>query len=256
MASTASTRTSGPSTTTDEQGEHREGRAGIRRTDGYRRAFDVLVSSVLLVLVLPVIVVAAVGSAISLRAWPFFAQDRVGRDGRTFRFFKVRTLRPEVPGYTDKRQLDVSRIPAFCRMLRTLHLDELPQLLLVVVGKMSLVGPRPEMPHLHRRLPVGFAAARTAVRPGCTGMWQVSEASTGLIGEAPEYDAYYLRQRTLRLDVWVLGRTALTMVGIGRPLTLDAVPAWTGRRGADLVIDLSDAAEPAARAVALSATTS
>lgn len=58
---------------------------------------------------------------------------------------------------------------------------------------------------------------RTLVRPGCTGLWQVSEACTELISASPEYDGTYLARRTLRLDLWVLGRTALKMIGVGAP---------------------------------------
>jgi lipopolysaccharide/colanic/teichoic acid biosynthesis glycosyltransferase len=208
----------------------------------YRRTFDIVVSAVLLLLALPIVLIAALGSFATLRAWPFFSQGRIGRDGERFRFLKVRTLRPDVPGYIDKHQLDQSQIPAFCQLLRRLHLDELPQLLLVLQGKMSLVGPRPEMGYLHRRMPASFAQLRTSVRPGCTGLWQVSEASTDLIGKAPHYDRFYLANRTLRLDIWLLARTALNMVGIGRAITLEDVPAWTLKRDASNVIVLSDAA--------------
>lgn len=218
--------------------------AGVvdRRIDIYRRAFDLIVSVSILVVVLPVLVVAVLGSAVSLRAWPFFTQYRVGRDGELFRFLKVRTLRPDVPGYTDKHQLDVSRIPPFCRLLRRLHLDELPQLLLVLTGKMSLVGPRPEMAYLHDRMPADFAALRTSVRPGCTGLWQISDACTDLIGAAPQYDCYYLASRTLRLDLWLLFRTSLSMLGIGRCVTLDAIPGWTRRAEQTVDLDLTDPA--------------
>lgn len=213
-----------------------------RRIDVYRRTFDIVVSLVLVLLTLPIVVVAALGSAITLRAWPFFSQGRIGRDGERFLFLKVRTLRRDVPGYIDKHQLDQSSIPRFCQLLRGLHLDELPQLLLVLQGKMSLVGPRPEMGYLHRRMPAPFAELRTSVRPGCTGLWQVSEASTEMISDAPHYDRFYLAHRTLRLDIWVLYRTALNMVGIGRCITLADVPEWTLRRDAADVIVLTDTA--------------
>lgn len=207
-----------------------------RRTDVYRRTCDVCIALVLAVLVLPIVLVALAGSAISLRSWPLFSQGRIGRDGERFHFLKVRTLRPEVPGYIDKHQLDTAQIPPFCRMLRRLHLDELPQLLLVLQGKMSLVGPRPEMGYLHRRMSPSFAQQRTAVRPGCTGLWQISEASSELIGESPDYDCFYLANRTLRLDLWVLYRTALKMVGIGGFITLGDVPSWAVQgTGSDLV---------------------
>lgn len=207
-----------------------------RRIDVYRRAFDIVVSAALVLLTLPIVLIAVVGSAVELRAWPLFSQGRIGRDGERFLFLKVRTLRRDVPGYIDKRQLDPARIPPFCRLLRRLHLDELPQLLLVLLGKMSLVGPRPEMGYLHRRMPATFAKERTSVRPGCTGLWQISEASTELIHEFPHYDSFYLAHRTLRLDLWVLYRTALKMVGIGRCITLDDVPEWTLRGDAAEVL--------------------
>lgn len=196
------------------------------RRDLYRRAFDVLVSAVLGLVVLPLIVLAAVGSAIALRAWPFFVQDRVGRDGIAFRFVKVRTLPTDVPRYTDKHQLAHHHIPAFCRFLRQFHLDELPQVYLVLTGRMSLVGPRPEMAELHERMLPTFARERTAVRPGCTGLWQISHACSDLIGTAPEFDRFYLTHRTVRLDLWVLARTALQMTGLGGLVSLADVPRW------------------------------
>src|SRR5687767_9703300 len=101
---------------------------GKTRSDTYCRLLDIVLSGGLLLLALPVLVIATIGSAVSLRAWPIFVQRRVGRDGRTFVFVKVRTLPVDTPAYVDKHQLDERRIPAFCRLLRRLHLDELPQL--------------------------------------------------------------------------------------------------------------------------------
>jgi lipopolysaccharide/colanic/teichoic acid biosynthesis glycosyltransferase len=201
-----------------------------------QRALDIVISLVLLFLTVPVLVIAAVGSAISLRAFPFFVQQRIGKGGEPFSFLKVRTLPVETPSYIDKHRLDLGRVPAFCRMLRRLHLDELPQLLLVLRGDMSLVGPRPEMEVLHEDLPEDFAALRTSVRPGCTGLWQISDGCTGLISSSPEYDRFYLEQRSVRFDLWVLGRTALKMAGLGRTVTLEDVPRWVAT--APAVIDL------------------
>src|SRR3546814_7490702 len=131
-----------------------------------------------------------------------------------------------MPGYVDKHQLEVDRIPTCCRFLRRLHLDELPQLLLVLRGRMSLVGPRPEMAYLHDRMAPQFSSLRTSVRPGCTGLWQVSEACTDPISAAPEYDQAYLDGRSLRLDVWISAQTTRRMIGRGRANTLDTLPAW------------------------------
>jgi len=208
--------------------------------DWLKRGVDLLVGLTLLALCLPVILVIAVGSAVTLRAWPFFVQDRVGRDGETFRFLKIRTLPPSTNAYADKYALAEVDIPRFTRLLRGLHLDELPQLLLVVLGRMSLVGPRPEMPTLHAELPPGFAHARSRVRPGCTGLWQVGVDCDGLIGEAPEYDTYYVTHRSQRLDLWILWQTVRKVVrgGAGQVVLRD-VPAWAVGSEVDTVVDLT-----------------
>jgi lipopolysaccharide/colanic/teichoic acid biosynthesis glycosyltransferase len=188
-----------------------------------KRGFDIVSASALLVLALPVIVVAAIGSAIALRAWPFFVQQRVGRDGALFTFIKIRTLPPEAPAYCSKYDLGDVQIPAFTETLRRLHLDELPQLLLVVLGTMSLVGPRPEMPGLHAKLDPRFAATRTLARPGCTGLWQVGGHCDRLIGESPQYDTFYIAHQGLVLDLWILLRTALVTLRIGDSVVIAEV---------------------------------
>ncbi len=224
-----------------------EGR--VRRADRAKRAIDLLAGTVLLLAAVPLIVALALGSAIALRAWPFFVQERIGRDGRSFRFLKIRTLPPATCAYADKYALAQVPIPAFSRALRAVHLDELPQLLLVVLGHMSLVGPRPEMPALHAQLPPQLARARELVRPGCTGLWQVGERCDRLIGESPEYDLFYVQHRNLRLDLWILGQTVRKVVRGGRGLVaLDQVPGWATAASApaqapvedDAVIDLRD----------------
>ena len=214
-------------------------RAGATRWG--KRSFDLVVAVSLLLLALPMIVLAALGSAVSLRAWPFFTQERIGRNGERFRFVKVRTLPVTFNRYIDKHQLDLAKVPAFCQLLRRLHLDELPQLFLVIAGHMSLVGPRPEMPHLHEGMPDDFRSLRTSIRPGCTGLWQVSDSCTDLIGISPEYDRFYVAHQSLRLDLWVLARTLLKMTGFSRPFTLQTIPAWVAPPE---VIDLR-AGEPA-----------
>lgn len=210
------------------------------RTDVVRRAVDIVAATVLIVVTLPVLVLAMAGSALALRAWPLFTQERIGQDGRTFWFVKVRTLPTSVPRYLDKHALAGHRTPALCRALRKLHLDELPQLYLVLFGRMSLVGPRPEMPILHDLLDPGFARIRTSVRPGCTGLWQVSEDCPLLIGDRPEYDVHYVLNRTLRLDLWILGRTLRKVLG-GRLITLADVPAWARPAAGAEVLDLDEA---------------
>jgi lipopolysaccharide/colanic/teichoic acid biosynthesis glycosyltransferase len=197
-----------------------------------KRASDLLIASLLLLVTLPIILVAAIGSAITLRTWPIFVQRRTGLDGRSFRFLKIRTLPKSTPAYLLKDELCTDHIPAFTRALRRMHFDELPQLLLVLGGRMSLVGPRPEMVEFHDRLEPDFADARTSVLPGCTGLWQIGAGCTGLIGDAPEYDRFYLRHQGIRLDLWILGQTTRMMLGIGGLVQLGDVPAWAAQEPA------------------------
>ena len=189
-----------------------------------KRAIDLIGGSLLAVVAVPLILLLATAGTVVWRANPFFVQERIGRDGRRFRLWKLRSLPVRAPAYADKYALNEVPIPWFGRMLRRLHLDELPQLFHVVSGKMSLVGPRPEMAFLHERMPADFAALRVSVRPGVTGLWQISPAVQGLILEAPEYDRAYVAASRLRLDVWILYRTLAQAVG-ARHVALDAVPA-------------------------------
>jgi lipopolysaccharide/colanic/teichoic acid biosynthesis glycosyltransferase len=88
------------------------------------------------------------------------------------------------------------------------------------------------MPQLHESFNRPHRAAREALRPGCAGIWQVSIDNDRLIHEAPEYDLFYAEHASLRLDAWILWRTAILAVGGGR-VTIDDVPAWALRTRAD-----------------------
>jgi lipopolysaccharide/colanic/teichoic acid biosynthesis glycosyltransferase len=191
-----------------------------------KRLFDLVVGSVLALVALPVIVASAIGISLSLRARPFFIQERVGRNGETFRVPKIRTLPLETPRYADKHQLRPYATSRFGALLRRRHVDELPQLLLVPLGRMSLVGPRPEMAHLYSRMPERQGGTRLRVRPGCTGLWQISVDHDNLIADAPHYDIFYVEHRTWRLDLWTMWRTALIMLGGREPITLSDIPSW------------------------------
>lgn len=192
---------------------------------------DVVGATVLFVVALPILLVLLVGSALAFRASPIFVQQRVGQHGRPFRFLKVRSLPPTTPVDADKYEIAGIENGRFGRFLRSSHLDELPQLLHVISGEMSLVGPRPEMVGLAATLfSPAFQEARTRVPPGCTGLWQISVDAGRLIAEVPEYDLAYVRSATVRLDLWVLWRTFLQLLTPAAPVTLDDIPAWTGFR--------------------------
>ena len=154
-----------------------------------KRAADILIAAVLVVLTLPVVLFAAIGSAIALRAWPFFVQRRVGWDGMSFRFVKIRTLPTSTPKYMLKDELHLEEVPRFTRALRVLHFDELPQLFLVLTGRMSLVGPRPEMIEFHDLLEPGFAASGAPSDPAAPGSGRSGGGAPGSWGSRPSTTA-------------------------------------------------------------------
>ena len=206
-----------------------------------KRAFDVLVGSVLLVLLAPVIVLLAVVLAVQLRGWPFFVHHRVGPGMRPMWFPKLRTLPRDTPTYADKSPHVIQPVSGLARFLRRTHLDELPQLVLVPVGRLSLVGPRPVMAHELEGVDDHWRAVRLTVRQGCTGLWQVGLGQSLRVRDSPEYDLAYVRNLSLRLDAWILWRTARQCLGGGGVGLVD-VPRWALPRE---FVDLAPAPVPA-----------
>lgn len=199
-----------------------------------KRMLDLALGIPIALLVLPVIALLAVGVAFSLRGWPFFTQRRTGQGGREFRVLKLRTLPKSFPAYASKFEWSEEALPRFVRFLRRRHLDEIPQLLLVPLGKMSLVGPRPKMPDEAEPIEYFHGRLRLLVPQGCTGLWQVGEHAHLRVCDAAEYDFTYLRFGGLVLDLWILWRTALTVLGLGRPVSLEGettIPRWARGRG-------------------------
>jgi len=189
-------------------------------TSPAKRAFDLALALPLALVTLPVLVVLCAVSAVVFRANPLFTQERIGLDGRRLRFVKLRSLAASVPSDIDKYALASQPLGRWGRFVRRSHLDELPQLWLVLAGQMSLVGPRPELPAIAATFDADFVRRRARVRPGVTGPWQVSEAARGLIGEAPQFDDLYVASASVRLDLWVLIRTCAAAFGAA-PVTFE-----------------------------------
>ncbi len=137
----------------------------------------------------------------------FFRQTRVGRDGREFEIYKLRTMHDDADLYAQapKRALD-ARVTPYGRWLRATSIDELPQLLNVVRGEMSLVGPRPEMPFIVESYDE-WQRRRLSVKPGITGLWQILGRKDLPMHENLQYDFYYIRNQSLVLDLSILVRT-------------------------------------------------
>jgi lipopolysaccharide/colanic/teichoic acid biosynthesis glycosyltransferase len=203
-----------------------------------KRAFDVAVGVPLCLVVLPVVIGLALVLALQHRTWPFFVHDRIGRNGESVAIPKLRTLARTVHPYADKTVTLLEPPSRLSRALRASHLDELPQLFLVPLGRLSLVGPRPRMlPEAAEHGDARYEALRTSIHQGCTGLWQIS-GHQGRVSDRPEYDEFYLAHRSLRLDAWILWRTVRQLV-VPATLELDEIPAWTLRRRP---LVLSDAA--------------
>ncbi len=172
-----------------------------------KRATDLILSSILLVLLAPFLLLIAMLIRMDSRGPAFFVQKRVGRNGAQFQMYKFRSM------HTGAARYDLSpttskdpRITRVGRILRRMSLDELPQLINVLMGEMSLVGPRPEMPFIVERYNAQ-QRQRLQVLPGITGLWQLSADRSFPIHQSIQYDLYYIRNRSFSLDIAILVHT-------------------------------------------------
>lgn len=188
-----------------------------------KRVMDIILVLLSLIVVVPVVSVLALLVSLDGHA-PFYTQLRVGRGGKLFRIIKLRTMVHNADALlnarldkdpilkaewasTQKLKQDF-RITRIGRFLRKTSLDELPQLINVLTGSMSLVGPRPMMPS-QRRLYSGQSYYR--LRPGITGFWQISDRNNCNFGDRAIYDADYERAVSLSTDIKVILRTIVVV---------------------------------------------
>ena len=197
-------------------------RAPTRRYLAGKRALDLMVCTLLLVIAIPVIAVCALAIRLETPGPVMIAQLRTGRDGRRFRMLKLRTmlanaeeLKPlfahlSVLPAPDFKIPDDPRITRVGRFLRATSLDELPQLFNVLRGDMSLVGPRPTSfePSRYEL----WHTQRLDVRPGITGLWQVEGRNVTTFDERLRLDVQYIRRRSLAFDVMLLARTVVVVL--------------------------------------------
>lgn len=174
-----------------------------------KRALDLLGSGLLLIALAPLLLMVAALICLDSPGPALFIQERAGRDGRLFRMYKFRSMHADSLKYAYSPASSADpRITRIGRLLRRWSIDELPQLINVFLGDMSLVGPRPEMPFIVE----SYAAEqrqRLQVLPGITGLWQLSADRAFPIHKNLEYDLYYIRNRTLFMDIAILVHTLL-----------------------------------------------
>jgi exopolysaccharide biosynthesis polyprenyl glycosylphosphotransferase len=172
-----------------------------------KRAMDLLIASFLLILTIPLWVIIAIGIKLDSKGPVFFKQERVGYKGKRFVLYKFRTMFVHTPPFSESpKDENDPRITKFGRFLRRTSLDELPQLINVIKGEMSLVGPRPEMPFIVERYSK-WERKRLDVKPGITGLWQILGRKNLPLQENIHYDFYYIKNRSIILDLMILLKT-------------------------------------------------
>jgi lipopolysaccharide/colanic/teichoic acid biosynthesis glycosyltransferase len=205
---------------------------GARLASAARRCLDLLAASVLILLATPLMIAIAIAIRVDSPGSPLFRQRRVGYRRREFTIYKFRSMRldadearhrqyvsalitgeaPDAEGENLYKLAVDDRITAVGRVIRRWSLDELPQLFNVVLGDMSLVGPRPAIPYEVESYPAWYLK-RFDVKPGLTGLWQVSGRNQRTYEEMVSLDVEYAETRSLRGDLAILAKTPMTVLG-------------------------------------------
>jgi lipopolysaccharide/colanic/teichoic acid biosynthesis glycosyltransferase len=190
----------------------------------FKRFFDELLSIIAIILLIPVFVVTAILIKIEDPHGPiFYSQIRIGKNNRPFRMYKFRSMvtnaderlktlldQNDVEGAMFKMKSD-PRVTKVGGIIRKYSIDELPQLINVVKGDMSLVGPRPPLRREVKEY-TKYDKQRLLVIPGCTGLWQVGERNNVGFHEMVELDLKYIREAGILLDFYILIRTIIIMI--------------------------------------------
>jgi len=185
-----------------------------RYFDSAKEVVDIVLAIVALVLALPVLGCCAFIIYLSDKGPVFFIQKRVGKDGKVFSMYKLRSMRLDAEKHSGAvwAQQDDPRIIPGCRWMRRSHVDELPQLINVIKGDMSLVGPRPERPEILAELEKAYpdVRSRLAVKPGITGLAQVRngyDTTVSAFRNKLTADIEYISHRKWSLELSILART-------------------------------------------------
>jgi len=184
-----------------------------------KRAIDIAVSAIGLLLISPLLVLCAIAIRLDSPGSVFFSQERVGKGGKHFSIRKLRSMcnGAELESGPVWAQADDDRVTRIGKILRRTRMDEVPQLWNVLKGEMSLVGPRPERPEFTESLTVRYPyfALRTSLKPGITGWAQIQ---SGYVNEVEGFeeklalDIYYLKYRSMLMDLLILWKTTKTVV--------------------------------------------
>ena len=174
-----------------------------------KRAFDLAIVFFALPFAFPLTIIGIILTLLSSKGGAFFSQERVGRKGKPFKIYKIRTMVINNGGFT---QANDSRITPIGKILRFTKIDELPQLYNVLIGDMSIIGPRPEIPEYVEKCAeqMPFFKLRHMIKPGVTGWAQIHipKATPEDNIKKLEYDLYYIKRYSLSLDIRIVLQTA------------------------------------------------
>lgn len=173
-----------------------------------KRLFDIVAASAMLVLISPLLLIVALAIKLDSPGPVLFRQERIGQHGRIFRIFKFRSMVQNAAQLGSYMTADQDpRITKLGRFLRRSSIDELPQLINVVLGDMSLVGPRPDVPAQQADYTDQEWQIRHQVRPGITGLAQATLRSSATPERRKEMDIQYVKSNSLRIDLWIIFMT-------------------------------------------------
>jgi exopolysaccharide biosynthesis polyprenyl glycosylphosphotransferase len=185
---------------------------GLKLYDFVKRISDMLISLLFMILGFPVVPFICLAIKLDSKGPVLFKQQRVGLKGKKFTIYKFRTMHTTASSYEKApNAANDPRITRIGSLLRRFSLDELPQFFNVLIGDMSIIGPRPEMPFIVEEYQE-WQKKRLDVRPGITGLWQVLGRKELPLEENLEYDFYYIKNRSLSLDIAILFKTIIEVL--------------------------------------------
>ncbi len=186
----------------------------MKTYDILKNCFEFILSFVLLIITLPICLIVCIAIYLELGVNPIYTQKRVGLNGRVFKIYKLRSMyidaEKDGPRWASENDERVTKVG---RIIRKTRIDELPQLVNILKGDMSIIGPRPERPELIKEF-IKYLPDfndRLLVKPGITGWAQVNGGYTLTPKEKLEFDKYYIQNRGFRLDLLILIKTIIVI---------------------------------------------
>ena len=186
----------------------------MKTYDILKNCFEFILSFVLLIITLPICLIVCIDIYLELGVNPIYTQKRVGLNGRVFKIYKLRSMyidaEKDGPRWASENDERVTKVG---RIIRKTRIDELPQLVNILKGDMSIIGPRPERPELIKEF-IKYLPDfndRLLVKPGITGWAQVNGGYTLTPKEKLEFDKYYIQNRGFRLDLLILIKTIIVI---------------------------------------------